>query len=65
MSDGLDFERIQGTNGITKPVNNLVKGLENLISETMQSQPRPDLLNGIHLWGGRGKKQASDVIWDT
>lgn len=49
QSDGRNDSGGKRIDRLAKPVNNFLQSLKHLIVEAMQSQPSPNLLNGIHL----------------
>jgi len=55
----------QGTNGITTPVNNMLKRMKNLVTKSTLANFFPNLLNGIHLQCRWREKKYPDVLWNN
>ena len=52
-------------NRVGEPVDNVLKRMKNLISESHFANLLPDLLNGIHFWCGWWNKAQVDILWDN
>ena len=53
------------TNRVREPVDNVLKRMKNLISESHFANLLPDLLNGIHFRCSRWNKAQVDILRDN
>lgn len=52
----------QGPNGIAKSIHYFVKRLENFIAKAMNTNPGPNLLNGVHFRGVRRQWDNLNIL---